>query len=126
MEQWMTISDASRILNVTERTMHRYVSEGKHQSKRENGRRYVLLDVPDELPTDDSKLTVQMQGEIEYLRERLSEAQQTISDMQERSDTIVLQLTKQLENQTLMLEDTRKESERSLWRRVKMLFAPAQ
>jgi hypothetical protein len=40
---------------------------------------------------------------------------------QERSDTIIMQLTKQLEQQTLMLQDMR---HRSIWRRLKAVFAP--
>jgi len=39
--------------------------------------------------------------------------------MQERSDTIIMQLTKQLEKQTLMLEDMRN---RSLWFRLKAVL----
>jgi predicted site-specific integrase-resolvase len=106
------MTEASRILGVTERTIRRYVKEGKYQSKLEDSRRYVLLDEEEDFPSDDGKLINQMQAEIEYLREELSQARQ-------RSDTIIMQLTKQLERQTLVLEDMRN---RSFWRRIKMAF----
>jgi len=66
----------------------------------------------------------QLQSENEYLRKHLDQAQETIDNQslerekaQERSDTIIMQLTRQLENQNRMLEDLR---DRSLWGRVKM------
>ena len=137
MEKWVTTSEASRLLDVTERTIQRHIKEGKYQSKLEDARRYVLIELSDDAPTNDGQLVVTLQSEVEYLRSELSEVRRDAVGEKERSDTIILQLTKQLENQTLMLEDTRKEaavlsqsetfrSERSLWRRVKMLFVPAQ
>lgn len=86
----------------------------------------------DETNAIDATLVQQnsyLQKTIDNLQTQLAQAHEIIREMQQdrqRSDTIILQLTRQLENQTLMLEDTRKESEHSLWRRVKMLFAPAQ
>jgi hypothetical protein len=71
----------------------------------------------------------QQQTEIEYLRQELTEARQITKQMQEdaassqqRSDTIIMQLTRQLEKQTLMLEDMRN---RSLWHRIKTVFVPS-
>jgi len=80
--------------------------------------------------TDKDKLIEQLQSEDEYLRQELSKANQTItedrqalSEMQQRHDEaqrqsnmIVMQLTKQLEQQTLLLEDMRGKS---LWKRFK-------
>jgi hypothetical protein len=50
--------------------------------------------------------------------------------MQQRSDTIIMQLTRQLEQQTLMLEDLRGKFDtatpadhRSIWKRLKAVFA---
>jgi F0F1-type ATP synthase membrane subunit b/b' len=69
----------------------------------------------------------QLRQDIEFLQRRLEQAQQTVDKMQEerqkaqeRSDMIVMQLTRQLEQQTLLLEDMR---HRSIWRRLKAVFA---
>ena len=69
----------------------------------------------------------QLRSENEYLKNKLDQAQETIDNQslerekaQERSDTIVLQLTRQLEKQTLMLEDLRN---RTFWTRIKTAFS---
>ena len=58
------------------------------------------------------------------MRQKVDESEQARQQMQadsaesqQRSDTIILQLTRQVEQKTLALEDMR---DRSLWRRIKM------
>jgi hypothetical protein len=65
-----------------------------------------------------------MRSEIDYLREEnkqliqeLSESRQREDDARQRSDTIILQLSRQFEEQTKLLEDMRN---RSFLRRLKM------
>jgi len=67
-----------------------------------------------------------LQSEVEYLRTKLDQSQEQVQEVQQhakedkqRSDTIIMQLTKQLK-QTLMLEDMR---HRSIWKRLKAVFA---
>ena len=43
MTDWVTIKEAVDILGLTERTIRRYVSEGKIASRLENGRRLVHI-----------------------------------------------------------------------------------
>jgi len=79
------------------------------------------------------------QQEIEYLRAELSQTNQTLANMQEGHDTIVLSFTRRFEEQTKMLEDMRGKfdtawlsdgtnlpvppaDQRSLWSRVRTAF----
>lgn len=53
---------------------------------------------------------------LEHLQNSLTESQMERREAKERSDTIIMHLTKQLEEKTVMLEDMRS---RSIWTRVK-------
>jgi len=146
-QQWVTVSEASRLLDVTERTIQRYIKENKYPSQLKNGRRYILLSLSEDVingpkdsenvmtekefvVTDDhktkslvseanmkDKLIDKMSSEVEYLREELSKTREELYQSRQRSDTIILQLTRQFEKQTLLLEDMR---QRSFWQRIKM------
>jgi chromosome segregation ATPase len=99
------------------------------------GGKWTVIDNTDEVDKlfdTNEQLVRQLQekqDEIEYLRAELSQANQTISDMQQRHDMIVMSFTKQLEQQTLLIEDMRGKFvsvppalKRSLWSRVKTAF----
>ena len=84
-------------------------------------KKYDNDDIGDVTERQEILLIQEMRDEIEYLRKELTQAHealtlsnQTIAEMQQRHDIIVLQLTTQ--NQQL-LEDTRN---RSVWTRVKI------
>ena len=126
MSKYITIKEYAQQKDVTERTVYRWVKNNDIEVKRVKGILHVKID-DEGTDTDELILTLRSENchlreQIEYLQHRLGQAQETINDMQKRSDTIILQLTRQLENQTLMLEDMRN---RSLWRRFRMVFAPA-
>ena len=88
-------------------------------------------DVKTELAVAKKQIEM-LEQENRYLKERLSEAeishqhhestiqqmQQDATEAQQRSDTIILQLTRQFEQQTMLLEDMRNRS--SFWQRIKM------
>lgn len=44
---WQTIEEAAVTLRISARTLHRRIAAGDYQSRLENGRREVLLDLPD-------------------------------------------------------------------------------
>lgn len=103
-EKWLTVAEAGHALGIAERTLRRRITEGKIESKLENNRRLVLVDVLEkaeqeeaqsDMPEGTRELVEQLKQENEYLREELRQTR-------ERSDTIILRLTQQ--NQ-LMLED---------------------
>lgn len=123
----MTVQEYAHQHNISERTVYRMIERGEIGGHKVNGK-WTLANNTNEIDKlfDANEQIVRQleakQDDIEYLRAELSQANQTISEMQQRHDTIIMQLTKQLEQQTLMLEDMR---HRSLWRRLKEVFAPA-
>jgi len=138
MQKWLTVPEACQALSMSERTLRRHLKDEKYQSKLEDGRRFVLIEVPDIDVSDDTQQILaekdarisELQDEVEYLRQKLDETEQArqrtlkiIQQIQQdsesdkqRSDTIILQLTRQFFEQTKLLEDMR---QRSLWSRVR-------
>ena len=121
MSNYITVKEYAEQKDVTTRTVYRWSQKGDIEVKEINGVLHVKLD---ENSVDDSDIISTLKSEnrhlkdeIEFLRDRLEHAEQE----RQRCDMIIMQLTKQLEQKTLMLEDMRN---RSLWRRVKMVFAP--
>jgi acid phosphatase class B len=116
MSKYVTIQEYAQIKGVTDRTVYRWIKSGDIEVQDINGRLHIKVDYDsdDTIDTnsDNENQMSEIQylkGNIEYLQNQLSQALQTIDKMQEdrqRSDTIIMQLTKQLEQQTLMLEDT--------------------
>ena len=53
-----------------------------------------------------------LKAEVEYLRKQLEQVRVDAESSKERSDTIILQLTQQLDNQTKLIEDLRKDGEK--------------
>ncbi len=109
-ENWVTVSQACDIYGVSRRTVSRWIKQGKVQSKLDNNRRLVLVTEEGHTGTseghDDSDmsqdmsqqaLVEQLQTEVEYLRGELQQSR-------ERSDTIILQLTRQLDQSQRLLE----------------------
>ena len=114
----MTVQEYAESHGVTPRTVYRWIEEGQIKAKKVGNMWQVISQEMDS--TCQLEKTIERQeNEIEYLRNELSQANQTISEMQQRHDMIVMSFTKQLEQQTLMLEDLR---HRSLWFRVKTVF----
>ena len=131
MPHYVKVSEYAQTKGVHKKTIYRWIKNGDINAKEIDGVMHVDIDnerdVDDETNATDATLVQQnsyLQETIDNLQTQLAQAHEIIREMQQdrqRSDTIILQLTKQLENQTLMLEDMRN---RSLWHRVKMLFAP--
>jgi len=126
MAKYVKVSEYAFKEGIHERTVYRRIANNEVASKKINGVLHVKVDEeqkkePDE-DFDKSALLSEnshLKEEVEYLRDQLEKALETIDRMQEdrqRSDTIIMQLTKQLEQQTLLLEDMR---DHSLWKRVK-------
>ena len=120
-DKWVSLTTACQSLNISESTIRRRIEQGKIESKREDGRRLVLIDSdsllidPDGLMTETA-LVKQLQSEIECLRQELDRRNKQVENMEEgrqRQDTIMLQLTRQLEQSQRMLEHHRE----SFWKR---------
>jgi uncharacterized protein YbbC (DUF1343 family) len=137
VKQRIKVYDYATRMGIGVSTVYRHIKAEKLETEMIDGVLYVLAD-EEELNAIETPFSAiaelkerieQQQTEIEYLRQELTEARQITKQMQEdaassqqRSDTIIMQLTRQLEKQTLMLEDMRN---RSLWHRIKTVFVPS-
>ena len=114
----MTVQEYSDKHGISPRTVYRWIEEGQVKAKKVGNMWQVIS--PDKDFACQLEQTIERQEkEIDYLRIELSQANQTISEMQQRHDMIVMSFTKQLEQQTLLIEDMR---QRSLWTRVKTVL----
>lgn len=120
MSNYVKVSEYAKQQGVTTRTVYRWSQKGSIEVEEINGVLHVKLDDESDNDNDiNSPLRSEnchLKSEIEFLRARLEQAEED----RQRSDTIIMQLTRQLEQQTLMLEDMRN---RSIWRRIKAVFA---
>lgn len=138
-DEWLTMTEAAAKLGVSERTVQRRVANGDYKTKTENSRKYVYVgdadvnadtDSTDEQTADSfddvsDKVIIKMQQEkvemqkeqIEHLKQLLDDALRDTRESKERSDTIVLSITRQMDEQVKMIEDMRKP--RPLWERFK-------
>jgi hypothetical protein len=135
-DEWLKMADAASALGISVRTLHRRIVDGVFLTKTENGRKYVLIKDDcqdflngrqnDDLADKDAyishllKIIKEKDKQIEHLQNTLDEALQESAHSRERSDTIILKLTNQLEQQQFMLEDMRQP--KRLLQKVKSWF----
>jgi len=136
---WHTIDEACELLKISKRTLWRRIQKSKLKSKQEDGRRLVFIPntyTIDETPAEDGTVTgtpadtlngtpepsvqreliQQLRAENEYLRNELKQANDRYEQGRERSDTIIMQLTRQLGDTQKALEAHTKP----WWRRLRL------
>jgi len=129
--RWLTIKEASQVLGTSERTIRRHIKEGQFKSKLKNHRRLVLVDMTmdhgqDHVSVEESQpesgLVEQLRSENQYLRSQVETlqrqveaSQKEISESRERSDTLILNLQRQLEQSERMLESAEMKRDRRGW-----------
>ena len=133
---WYTIAEAVGILGVSDRTIRRRIDKGELDTKLEGKVRYIRIDsvsstMPDDMSSrelinqlkSENERLVQQQSEkdkqIENLQGQLEGTQKDVAEASQRHDTILLQLTRQLENQQKMLEYHQEPWWQRIWRRRK-------
>lgn len=126
MIEKLTVQEYMRTSGISQATVYRHIKAGKLTTDKVDDTLYIIINDENNDKNEtqiETELVEQLRTENEYLRQQLEEAMKTIKQMQEdsesarqRSDTIILQLTRQFEEQTKLLEDMR---HRSLWSRVK-------
>ena len=125
MNEYYTVSEASEILGVSTRTVLNWISEDKLEAEK-NGKAWQIFSNLAEFSKNTEKNAEKiavLQEQVKNLQkqnieliQQNSELIRQLSATSERSDTIIMKLTMQLEKQTFLLEDMRN---RSLWRRFK-------
>ena len=126
---WYTIKESLEILGISRKTLYRKMDSGEIESKKVGSARFVKIGDPEEtqIVSDNTSQTVSndtmfdtndvirnQQGEIEFLRSQVEHLQKELSDTKTRSDTMILKLTQTVDNQQLLLI----ESKTPFWKKL--------
>ena len=114
MQEWITVKDAAKIRKCTERNIIGLIHKGELEGKKD-GRRWLVLMDASEITSEEypksaemiSLLKAELQEkneQISKLQQQMEEMRQDLSEASNRHDTIVLQLTRQLEQSQRLLE----------------------
>jgi len=128
---WYTIKESIEILGVSRKTLYRKMDSGEIESKKVGSARFVKIGDPEETQTvssgtsqtvssDTNDVIRNQQGEIEFLRSQVEYLQTELSDTKTRSDTMILKLTQTVDNQQLLLI----ESKTPFWKKLFGLAGP--
>ena len=126
--QHLTINEYSQQFKVSPNTIRRHINNKKLEAEKIDGK--WLIKVTQEITQEvtqeiTQKLLDEKDKHIEILNKQTHNLQQLLDDANEartRSDTIIMQLTQQLERTQLQLEDLRET--KTLWQRVRSVFIP--
>ena len=122
--QHLTINEYSQQFKVSPNTIRRHINNKKLEAEKIDGK--WLIKVTQEITQEiTQKLLDEKDKHIEILNNQTHNLQQLLDDANEartRSDTIIMQLTQQLERTQLQLEDLRET--KTLWQRVRSVFIP--
>ncbi len=128
MTTWVTVSQASDMLGMSERSVRRHVAEGKLESRLEGSRRLVKVDIFDDKAgiigmtmSDKDTFIRWLQNELEERNKQMNRLQDEMRLGRERSDEIIMRLADELEAQRSILEGRppRRKRDESFWRRLR-------
>jgi len=130
--QHLTINEYSQQFKVSPNTIRRHINNKKLEAEKIDGKwlikvtQEITQEVNQEINQEvNQKLLDEKDKHIEILNKQTHNLQQLLDDANEartRSDTIIMQLTQQLERTQLQLEDLRET--KTLWQRVRSVFIP--
>ena len=130
--QHLTINEYSQQFKVSPNTIRRHINNKKLEAEKIDGKwlikvtQEITQEVTQEVNQEvNQKLLDEKDKHIEILNQQTHNLQQLLDDANEartRSDTIIMQLTQQLERTQLQLEDLRET--KTLWQRVRSVFIP--
>ena len=130
-QKWVNMAQACRIYGVSRRTLTRWISDGKIESKLENNRRLVLATLEGQTETEQGHndsamsqdmsqqaLIEQLRTEIEFLRQQIE-----IKDKEKAEITKLLDQEQKLslyyqQQKVLLLESSQAKQRRSWWSRL--------
>jgi predicted site-specific integrase-resolvase len=128
MQKRYTVQEYATKMQVDISTIYRWARQGKVLTEKILGVLHIVVDDTEmqkentQMPNDDD-IIAELRERIRYLEKENETKNEIIKQLQadaesakQRSDTIILQLTRQFEEQTKLIEDMRP---RSLWSRVK-------
>ncbi len=127
MTEWVTVAQACDILGMSERTVRRYIAEGKLEARMEGSRRLVKVEIDNDrvgifgMTTPDKDALIRwLKNELEEKNKQIERLQEEIKRNHERSDAIVMRLADELEAQRSILEGRhpKRKRDESFWRRL--------
>jgi len=113
MSEWVTVKTAAELRKCSERNILDLIKRGKLNAKRaEDGRRWLVEmdmseDTPEETSEDlpnTSEVVSLLKSQMEEKDKQIAKLQEDLSEASQRHDTIVLQLTRQVEQSQRLLE----------------------
>ena len=128
---WLTITESCDRFGISERTLRRRISEGKVVSKKKGKLRFVLAEslaavsemaeVKVRLQGSSylAELVEELKGDKGRLQKQVEGLQSELKESSNRHDTIVLQLTRQLDQSQRLLEYHREPFWRKWFKRRK-------
>ncbi len=128
MTTWVTVSQASDILGMSERSVRRHVAEGKLESRLDGTKRLVKVEIDDDnsdiigmTMSDKDALIRWLKNELEERNKQITRLQEEMRLGRERSDEIVMRLADELEAQRGIMEgrSSRQRPDESFWRRLR-------
>lgn len=128
MSEWITTKEAARILNTSVRNVVAKINKGKLWARREGKIWLVnrsLSPPPEEEKGIITESVKNLTESVNYLKDQiekkdrlLEELRAELDDGRRRSDTIILQLTRQLEQNQRLLEYNRVPWWKRLFRKI--------
>ncbi len=121
MQKWITVKDAAQIRNCSERNIIRLIQAGELEAKKDGKRWLILMDTSEldsasspqftevisalkvQLQEKDSQIN-KLQDQLEQMRNDMAAIRKDAADASQRHDTIILQLTRQMEQSQRLLE----------------------
>jgi excisionase family DNA binding protein len=125
---WLTVKEVAEILSVSERHIRNMASSGKLKARKDkNGWLIHSSLVQDKegrrestgKPEDSAvkALVELLQEQVKEKDKQIEKLQQQLSDTSERQETIIMQLTRQLESSQKMIESGQKSWIRKLFKK---------
>lgn len=106
-KEWITVKAAANFRSCSERNVLDLIKRGTLKGKKEGRRWLVWMDVPEEPPEDVPnvpEVLAAFRQQLEEKDKQIAKLQDELSEASQRHDTIVLQLTRQLEQSQRLLE----------------------
>jgi hypothetical protein len=125
-QKWVTVKQACNILGISRTTLYRRIKQGEIETKKDessmtscfidvpNGTDNGTINIPDGTPRSAAQLEQEMKQwrekvefqvkEIAELKQELRRKDERLEDNRQRQDTIILQLTRQLDQSQRLLE----------------------
>jgi excisionase family DNA binding protein len=115
----LTVQEYASQMNIDKSTVYRHVKSGKLTTEKVDGTLYIFAAASQlDAETSQVPLTKFLVEENGWLKKRVETLEEELNESRQRSDTIILQLTRQFDEQTKLLEDLRQKQDAKWYQRL--------